>query len=199
MSNEEIITYLSSNNNVCGRFNNEQIPGINKKLRIPDGSLFQMKGWALVLSLLSPMVFGNVRAQMRIPTEQTTSGLRNECSGRTIGKIVSMQTVRGQVTDEQGAPIPLAKIIFTQGETHGTMTDEAGNFSVQVLSGYTKFRVVTQGYLPQDVDIIRGTVRYHVKLKNEEMLLGTIAKVKQPFFKYVYYRYFPQSYRKVFK
>lgn len=200
MSNDEIITYLSSNHNVCGRFDNEQIAGINKHLQIHNVPAFRrVKGWALVLSLLSPLAFGTIHAQTRMPVVQTAIGSGSLCSGHTIGKIASMKTVSGYVTDEHGHPIPFAKIIFFQGETSGTMTDKTGSFSVQVLSGYSEFRVVAQGYLPQDVHIHSDTISYHVKLKDEGLLLGEVVRVKQSFFKYIYYRCISQPYRKVFK
>ena len=50
--------------------------------------------------------------------------------------LAQVKTVKGNVSDASGLPLPMANI-NVQGETKGTTTDLDGNFSIQVETGKT--------------------------------------------------------------
>ena len=66
------------------------------------------------------------------------------------------RTVRGTVTDENGAPVPGAGIVVV-GTNVGTNTDMDGNFTIDVPQG-AKIEISFIGYLTQQVSPSSSTV-----------------------------------------
>ncbi len=61
-------------------------------------------------------------------------------------------TVNGNVTDENGEPLPGVSVVF-KGTTTGTTTDFDGNYRLNVPSGATTLIFSYVGYLPKEVEI----------------------------------------------
>ncbi len=45
------------------------------------------------------------------------------------------RTISGKVTDQNGAPIPLASVVIKGKKNIGTITDAQGNYNIPVLKG----------------------------------------------------------------
>ena len=65
MTNTEILDYLASEKNVCGRFNEYQLPGINHQLGLKKAtSPFTWKRWLVAAGLLGAGFFNKAEAQV---------------------------------------------------------------------------------------------------------------------------------------
>jgi hypothetical protein len=73
MTNNEIIAYLATTHDVCGRFNEQQLNSVNYQLDIQNLSGSNAwKKWVMAISLFSSTMFFKVQAQTKpIKTEQT--------------------------------------------------------------------------------------------------------------------------------
>lgn len=94
MSNDEIISYLSSANNVCGRFNEHQLDSLNHQLDIRNLSgSNDWKKWIMAISLVGSTMFFKAQAQTKpIKTEQTDTTRGRQIlydDDVRIGKVVS--------------------------------------------------------------------------------------------------------------
>ena len=66
MTNNEIITYLTTSSNVCGRLNQQQLNAINQQLQIEDLSFtYRFKAWIVAIGLLRSMSFFKAEAQTK--------------------------------------------------------------------------------------------------------------------------------------
>jgi len=197
MSNAEIVAYLSANTNVCGRFNQEQFPAVNNRLQIDDMPVLPgLKGWAFVLSLLSSTVCFTVKAQTKDAVVQAPGKLPVRCSTPVIGKVYVPKIIRGQVLDEHGQPLPQVTISLLQGGT-GTITDNAGNFTMEIPQNASQFKVSRPRYLQQIVPVSTNEC-YTIKLQIAVVTMGEVIIVKRPFLKQMFYQYIWKPYHKLF-
>ncbi len=81
--------------------------------------------------------------------------------------------VGGIVTDEKGAPVPFANVVFT-GSTEGTITDESGRFYLQSNKTYTKITVAFLGYKTVTVPVKPRDLHLKIVLKPEAQTLGDV-------------------------
>lgn len=92
MSNAEIIAYLSTTHNVCGRFNEQQLNNINHQLDIQNlPSSIGWKKWIMAISLVSSTMLFKAQAQTKpIKTEQTdtTRSKQIPYDDVKVGKVV---------------------------------------------------------------------------------------------------------------
>lgn len=199
MSNNEIISYLSSNTNICGRFNNGQMSNINDHLQLDDAPIMpNLKGWSLLLALLVPVVFNRVLAQSKPVTVQASTNKSNHCNDTTIGKIVSpkYQTIKGAIVDDKN--LPLAGAVVTVPQLNlSSVADVNGRFKLSVPMTATVFDVRFIGYDTQKVAIkTNGEQNYTIQLKPSQVLLGELVVITRPsFLKRVYYRFVKRPYR----
>ncbi|SFD60969.1 TonB-linked outer membrane protein, SusC/RagA family [Algibacter lectus] len=98
-----------------------------------------------------------------------------------VNKFVQ-QNLQGKVTDENGAPLPGATIVY-KGLRNGTSTDFDGNFKLPYVKGATAIVVSYVGYETQEVQINnRATI--DIKLQSsvtglEETVIVAYGKVKK--------------------
>ena len=69
---------------------------------------------------------------------------------------VTLQEIKGQVTDEKGNPLPGVSIIV-KGTSTGTNTDANGNFTLNVTEGSTILVVSSVGFQTQEVNVAGKT------------------------------------------
>lgn len=202
MSNDEILIYLSMHQSVCGRFDDLQLAGINRRLsaddRIPIPA--KIKGWALVMSLLGSVSFLNACAQVPAPVVQTVVAIKQAVCGKpTLGKVEVSRTIRGQVTDERGVPVPGATISLQSLDYHIT-TDINGHFMMEVPYSVKEFMVNMIGYEPKLVTVNQNQdLIYNIKVHLSQQLLGEVVVTEPPFFKRMYYKLVKRPIRKLFK
>ena len=202
MTNSEIINYLSTNTNTCGRFEKYQLNSINTQLYIEDMPLKgRLKRWAMAIALFGSMASLKAAAQTGAPIAQTTADSpRVRCNGATIGKIAMPQyrEIRGHVVDNNdNSPIPGTRIFA--GNNLSTITDINGNFKLTVPISVSQFTVSMVGYQTQVIHIDPAQTAYPIKIRETQMMLGEVIITKPPFFKRVYYRFIKRPIRKLFK
>jgi len=202
MTNNEIINYLSTNANTCGRFEKQQLNSINNQLYIENMPLKgRLKGWVMAVALFGSMASLKATAQTGAPIAQTTADSpRVKCSEPIIGKLIAPQyrEITGQVVDsEENTPLPGA-VIFVDNNIN-TATDQNGNFKLRVPLSATRFTVKFIGYNTQVINVDQSKMAYNIHIKQSEALLGDIIIIRQPFYKRVYYRFIKNPMRKLFK
>lgn len=200
MTDNEIISYLTLNTHVCGRFEVEQLKRVNKQLLpTPYYTLSGLKKWGIAFGLLSSFSYFKANAQVK---EQTIQ-LRVDTSVRSfpLGKVLYSgnlkKVITGRVTDDEGQPIPGVKIMIPATSVN-TFTDLSGYYKLSVPSASKQFNVAGIGYETQVITIdTTDNLNYDVKLR--AMLLGEVVVVKTPFPKNLYYKYIKAPLRRIFK
>jgi TonB-linked SusC/RagA family outer membrane protein len=67
-------------------------------------------------------------------------------------ELIQQQKITGTVSDKNGAPVPGANVVVT-GTTHGTMTDIAGKYSIDIPDGAKSLTFSFIGMVPQEISI----------------------------------------------
>jgi hypothetical protein len=203
MAADDIIAYLASHTNICGRFNDGQIPHINNRLQpVNIPSMPKLKGWALLLAMLGPVSVGKLSAQNRPVTVQTNPDTTERNKAYMLGKVAVVQykTVSGIVLDNtDGTPLPGA-IITVPGFSTIAVTNGSGRFSMSLPVTTTELYVSYVGFDTNKVTIdLTGQQAYNITLKETPQWLGEVVVTKvvarPPFFKRVYYRLVRQPHR----
>lgn len=86
-----------------------------------------------------------------------------------------LNTIKGSVTDTEGQPIPGVSVLATEGG-YGTVTDEDGNFSLNVPEKAT-ILVSCIGYNEQKIKINNPRHAYHVSLTEDTATLRGVVVV----------------------
>src|SRR5688572_30601880 len=68
-----------------------------------------------------------------------------------IGAFAQQKTIKGQVTDEKGNPIPFASILIKSSKL-GSSADQLGNFNIKANAGDVLV-ITSQGYSPKEVAV----------------------------------------------
>ncbi|HTF20453.1 MAG TPA: carboxypeptidase-like regulatory domain-containing protein, partial [Chryseolinea sp.] len=112
------------------------------------------------------------RGATRRPSDSSTSSWRQQAAGncfpQSIPRITSLRqprklrggyggNVSGTVYDDEGMPLPGVNIVI-KGTTLGTVTDIAGNFSLELLTGYEALVASFIGYKTAEVAVRAGSI-----------------------------------------
>lgn len=114
-------------------------------------------------------------------------------SGHSLTAQESTVTVQGKITDVQGAPIAGASVSVA-GSTTGTMTNDDGNYSIEVTEGISLVYSYV-GYVPQTIVVDRQRIDVQLELdasmsnleevvvvgygtQRRETITGSVASVK---------------------
>lgn len=81
----------------------------------------------------------------------------------------STRTVTGKVTDEKGAV--LSGVTVSAGSTRTTVTDNAGNFTLQISSDVKSIRFSSVGFNTLDLAVTSKS-EYSVSLTSDEKALS---------------------------
>jgi TonB-linked SusC/RagA family outer membrane protein len=90
-------------------------------------------------------------------------------------EVLQQNKISGTVIDKSGAPIPGANVVIT-GTTHGTMTDIAGKYSIEVPAGSQSLTFTFIGMEPQEITIGTSTL-INVTLGQKEIGLDEVVVV----------------------
>lgn len=97
MTNDEIITFLATKNDVCGRFEQHQLPKLNYQLRDENiSNRFNWKRWVVAAGLLGVSFLTRGSAQ----TKATVSATQQRASAityNTLGKVLAIDTFKNQM------------------------------------------------------------------------------------------------------
>jgi hypothetical protein len=201
MTNSEIINYLSSNTNTCGRFEKHQLSNINTQLHIDNMPLKgRLKGWAMAVGLLWSMASYKAVAQTGAPIAQITAdSQRVKCAEPMLGKVAMLQyrEICGRVTDSQDNSLLPGVRVFSNSNV-STITDTNGNFKLHVPLTDTQFTTRFIGYSAQVIKIDQAKMKYAINIKQMESFMGEVVITKPPFFKRLFYRFIKRPVHKVF-
>jgi len=191
MSNDEIVSYLSSNHNVCARIGARQVDSINMQLVSRQQ---QNKGgwakWVVAASLFVSTAYSRVNAQsVALRTEQTDS-TKLQRAAFPLGKIVmpdsvKYQTITGTVVDETNLPLRWVAVAVDRGNT-GTVTDNDGRFSIRVPLSAKKLKISYLGYETVEVKLRKKGMTGTIKLKLKPMMMGGIGVTRPSLMKRLY-------------
>lgn len=166
-SDREIVTAFEQNQNLCGRFLNNQL---NRDLNKPEQ---KSTVWiAVSASIISLTGLQEVTAQEPVKTEQTDQRI---LLGKPAYVKPSQIEVSGVVVDEKGFPIAAANITV-KGTTISTQADLDGKFRIKAL----KNDILVFSFIGNETKEINVTQdQINVILKDDVHMLGEIVVVKK--------------------
>ncbi|AYL96315.1 carboxypeptidase-like regulatory domain-containing protein [Mucilaginibacter celer] len=167
MSNEEIIKQLSAKDNVCGRFAQHQLDGINTSI---GTNKKRSLSWlsVLVASVISLTHSPKAQAQTRLVLEQGEFSRKDKMPAPAFNPLV----IQGIVTEQgSGLPIPGTTIRCKNGETTSTNLD--GGFKLMDVSETDTLVISFIGYKTQKIGVAAITDKSQLKIEMEPV--STIA------------------------
>ncbi|MGN6179524.1 MAG: carboxypeptidase-like regulatory domain-containing protein [Mucilaginibacter sp.] len=199
MSNDEIIMYLSSNMNVCGRINDRQLNNVNAALSLDSRPFFRK--WslvALVIGLLS-FVDNEVKAQDR-PAQYITS-LR-------LMPILStpnheLYKITGDIRNNEGEVIPGANILV-YGTGAKAVTKNDGSFAIDIPASGDTLMVSFIGYVSQKISVNPHSGNINITLAEDNLcihsvttVVGGLQVIRRPILWRIWY-HIKKSFRSIF-
>lgn len=154
MSNADIIGYLATHSNTCGRISGPKLAAINNELHTKKQNQFSWKGFiaAASLSVLFPAV--KAGAQSTPKTEQASVSTQSFTLGKIAPKdTVAYITITGVVrAKDDKLPVPAATVVV-KGTKIGTQTLKDGTFTLRVPTSAKRIVVSFLGYQTQEIRI----------------------------------------------
>jgi len=155
MTTDDIITHLSLNQKVCGRFKRSQLQMLNTQLSKPTQFVLSgWKRWSLALGLLTSFGHFKANAQAKQATIQTQDK-SNRGKENSTSSDDSLVTLTGKIVDEQNYPLSMSHI-GTQDNKFKAVTDTNGLFTILVPKSTDYLMVSSIGFL-QKVIIVDNT------------------------------------------
>jgi hypothetical protein len=193
MSNTDIIGYIATHSNTCGRISGPKLAAINNQLDIQTRKQFSWKGLvaAASLSVLFPILKAEAQAQPK--TEQTP------VAPAMLGKIAvagtaRLITIKGVVTaKDDGLPIPGATIAV-KGTSIKTIASVNGTYTLEIPANTDTIELSFLGYITSRVKFNPLVSHYKVALdpqiftENQVVTVGYMVVCKPPFYKRWWYK-----------
>ncbi|OOQ61062.1 hypothetical protein BC343_21680 [Mucilaginibacter pedocola] len=158
MTNAEVIAYLASHKNTCGRIPALKLAAINHQLEIDNRKRFTWKGLiaAASLSMLFPVI--NAKAKPAHKTEQAPVVPAKANIINRVADSVTYITIKGVIrAKEDGQPLPGASIkVKYRGKYIEGITNVNGLFSLRVPAKAKRVLVSFVGYQSQDITLKPG-------------------------------------------
>jgi hypothetical protein len=166
LSNSEILRFLSSSSNVCGRFDPSQLNSLNSELE-PQYKLPAWQKVGILASLISLMPFVAAKAQVKHKVEQHRP--IKALVGAISAKIV-LATITGNVVDSTSRQaIALVAVNVNGSQTH-VLTDSLGNFRIEISPDIDSVLTIsTVGYQVHNIKLNKTQTNYNVRLAAQEI------------------------------
>jgi len=185
MSDNQILNYLSNQSGkVCGRFDAEQL-----ERTLIETKIKKKKGWWMAAFMPLFLINNKYHDKNIIISKTDTTIQPFEKELVTMGVIleeVSMPVnIKGKVLDEIGAPLPYVTIT-EKGTQSKTVTDSAGNFSINIqpntdsislIASYVGYETVEKTFSVNNIDNIYVDIRLdqYITKGLTEVVMGKIA------------------------
>jgi len=130
LTNAEILTILSSSNNICGRFGDYQLAGLNRELEVNNHSTFSWKKFGIAAAFIGVFPFVKAIAQVKPDIEQHPKSIK-KITG-SIGPFLT--SVNGKVIDQISKTPIEGAIIRVKGSNNVVFSDESGHFKISGLT-----------------------------------------------------------------
>ncbi|MEO7215602.1 carboxypeptidase-like regulatory domain-containing protein [Mucilaginibacter sp.] len=189
MPNADVIAYLASHKNTCGRITGSKLAAINHQLEIKSRKRFTWKGFIAAASL--SMLFPAVNAKAQVPPKTEQAPVAPELMGKTAQlDTTSYITIKGVViAKDDGLPVPGASVRIKDSNI-GTQTTVNGSFTLRAPTSATWVTVSTIGYTAIDLPVVnldkkREIIINPVFENSVSVALGIVVytTIKQPFYK----------------
>ena len=177
MSNDEIISYLSTKTNVCGRIEGQQLNSINYKLYADNLSAASWrKRIIMLIGLIGPLSFYKAIGQTKHAVVSQPDTARHKSAskpdGFPFGEIVFIpdskvsRVIKGHViSKDDGLPLPGATIKLA-GNNIGTASDVNGNFKFESpISPSDTLKISFVGYQPQEISLKQIEPYYNISME----------------------------------
>jgi hypothetical protein len=184
MSNQEIINYLATTHDVCGRFDQEQLSSLNNRLDIENLQPNSWRRWVMVIGLLSQTTLYKAVAQTK-PSQMITQQTKPVPHHEILGKIAAPDTnkqvkVSGQITDENHEPLP-AVTVKIKGSNISTETNADGRFALNGAKLGDLLNISFVGFSTQEIAVnIPAAQTCDVMMQH--YLLGELTIIKRQSF-----------------
>ena len=139
MTNAEILDYLAGTSNICGRFNEFQVPKVNYQLGFENvPKRLGWKKWLAAVGLLGTSFVNRAMAQTtpasHVTTQQNISD--NSRQDFMLGKVAvadtNVQHITGVVIGADDKLPVVGAYVKIKGTNTGTQTDSLGRFKLSV-------------------------------------------------------------------
>ena len=178
MSDSQLVAFFKkpSTGSICGRFDNDQL---GRNLSIPGKRMPWLKYF---LQLLVPTFLfafkaksqGEPRLMGDTVLVDSRKNLKDK-NGNVKDEKVDLKRLKGKVTDEDGVPI-YGVTVNIKGANWGVMTDENGNYEIDV-SGYAPKKIVvfsSVGFMTTERYISSLQQKANCVLKLTTMMMGDV-------------------------
>lgn len=178
MTDREIINHFKQYNNLCGRFNQNQLDR-NLQLSSPPSPI---KKWAIASILTASLLNmqGNVAKakstkQANHQTIRQSTPIVKKLSPTSLADVWEIQ---GKVVDnEKNTPIPHVTVLI-KGTEQGTVSDTEGNFTIYISKDIEAVTLIFayRGYIEQSHAVQKDyRLPLHIKLKSDHLILQAIS------------------------
>src|SRR3546814_811052 len=134
--------------------------------------------WVFLLAAIPvPLLAGK---KVQTFTQYTANRVSSEV---LVGKPPAQQTISGTVVDPGGIGLPGVSVVV-KGTSHGTMTDENGNFSLPAVEDNAILEISYVGYKTQEISIagqsvLKITLAEDTELLEEVVIVGYGTQKKE--------------------
>ena len=192
MTNAEIINYFARQGNVCGRFGETQLAGLNNYLTVEEKLGFSWKKLTNAAAVTSLFAAANVNAQEPTVGKVLISMTDSVVKGIPVPGSVTYVTVKGKIVDSNDSTALPGVTVRVKGATIGTVTNQGGEFMLQVPSTAGALLVSFIGYESYEAKVSDFANGHScVSLKMNTMMLGEPVMVMRkpaPFYKVWWYK-----------
>jgi len=185
MSNAEIISYLSTRNDICGRFDTPQLNNLNQSLSYNKKNFLNWKSWGLAAMILGFSQYAKADTRQAVKVEQYPYQNRYE------PVIDSSIIVKGKIVrQENGLPMP-GTTVRLKGTNKETLTDKNGEFKLEVRSTSDTLVANICGYNSEEIRVSQlTTLNNSITMQpNIGYLTGRVGglTVRRPFYARAWY------------
>lgn len=170
-TNEQIIKTIAANENLCGRFKNQQL---NREVVLARKDRNNYLSWA-ASGLFAFMALGHqeIHAQGKPKTVKIDSIKVPQVKGKVATSILNKKVYSGIVTTvSDGLPLPGASVII-KGTSLGCETDFDGNYKIQTKIG----DILVVNYLGMESKEVIVSNIYTINIALEDSIMGEYVTV----------------------
>jgi hypothetical protein len=210
MTNDEILAYLAGTSNICGRFNQFQLPNVNYQLSLENRpKRLGWKKWLAAVSVLGASLANRAMAQTtpasQVSTQQNTKD--NSQQDFMLGKVAvadtNVQHITGIVIGADDKLPVVGAYVKIKGTNTGTQTDSLGRF--KLYGGFAPQTLVISyiGYQTQEVGVTNPKIKsLTIAMVPAQSWMGEIVITKSTTVQsrtLMLYQYMPWPINRLFK